>query len=186
MKETLFTYVYRSAIGVMLASALLVLFVQNTAPFGLSTSWSEEGFGSSLVVTRPLGTAVVGSSVVRSAELKNEVSVYTVAEVLRRDGTMYYQLTDASTPDTLTVPAVELGRTALVSVPLIGVFVQMLSHTIGAMTLMGLPLLMLGINYTMMLVQKVVPTLALLETSAKRNEEKRVDTLEEERPIYGM
>jgi len=164
MKETIFAYVYKSAITVMFLSAILILFVQNTAPFGLSVSWSDDGFGSSLVLTRPLATATVGSSVVRSAALQSsEVSVYSVDEVLRRDGTMYYQIVSMATPEVLTVPAVELGRSAIVTVPFMGVFVQMLTNAVGVMALVGIPLLMLGINYTIVFVQKLLPTLSLLE-----------------------
>ena len=148
----------------MFLSAILILFVQNTAPFGLSVSWSDDGFGSSLVLTRPLATATVGSSVVRSAALQSsEVSVYSVDEVLRRDGTMYYQIVSMATPEVLTVPAVELGRSAIVTVPFMGVFVQMLTNAVGVMALVGIPLLMLGINYTIVFVQKLLPTLSLLE-----------------------
>ncbi|KKS28102.1 MAG: hypothetical protein UV60_C0011G0003 [Parcubacteria group bacterium GW2011_GWA2_43_11] len=183
MKEAIFTYVYRSAIVVMFFSAMLILFVQNTAPFGLSVSWSDEGFGSSLVLTRPLVTATVGSSVVRSAALQSEVSVYSVHEVLRRDGMTYYQLASAFTPEVLTVPAVELGRTAIVTVPYVGVFVQMLTNVIGVMVLVGIPLLMLGINYTIVFVQKLLPTLSILEKGAKRT---AITELQEQETEYEM
>ncbi|HCC05488.1 TPA: hypothetical protein DEP58_04275 [Patescibacteria group bacterium] len=181
MKETIFAYVYKTAIVVMFLSAMLVLFIQNTAPFGLSVSWSDDGFGSSLVLTRPLVTATVGNSVVRSAELQSEVSVYSVDEVLRRDGTMYYQVVSAMTPEVLTVPAVELGRTALVTLPFAGVFVQMLTNVIGVMALVGIPLLMLGINYTIVFLQKLLPTLSLLEKGARKTA-----TLEVQEAAYEM
>lgn len=186
MKETFFKYVYRSAIGVMVFSALLLTFVQNTAPFGLSASWSTEGLGSSLVITQPLVTASAGSEVVRSAELQNQVSLHTVQEVLRRDGTMYYQLANTSASESLTVPAIELGRTAIVSIPLLGAFVKALSYTVGVMALIGLPLLMLSINYAMVAFRKVLPTLSLLERGAKRTEERVRDVIVEEESEHEM
>lgn len=171
MKDKISLHIYRIAIGTMVFSAVLMLFVQNTAPFGLSASWSTQGLGSSLVLTHSAVTAKVGDSVVKSTELHNEVAVFNVQEIVRRDGVLFYQLSDG-TNESVTVPAVEVGRTALMSIPFVGVFVRMLSYPIGGMALIGLPLLMMLINYGMLVVQKVLPTLSLLERSAEKKEKK--------------
>lgn len=157
----------------MVLSAVLLVFVQNSAPFGISASWSSQGLGTSLVFTQTSVTADIGDKVAKVTALENEVVVLEVQEILRQEGVLNYRLSDGTT-EVGSVPAVEAGKTALISIPLVGVFVRMLSTSLGGMALIGLPLLMMLINYGMLVVRKVLPALSVLEKSVEKKEKKKI------------
>jgi hypothetical protein len=153
--------------GVLVLSSALMLFVSGTAPFGLSASWSTESFGSSLVFTRSDATATIGQKVAGYTEQQGKVSMFTVEEIVRREGMVYYRVSDFQNSDLATLPASRLGQAVVLDIPFMGVFARMLTNLLGVMTLIGLPLCMLLINYVLYLLQRVIPVISSLERSAQ-------------------
>jgi hypothetical protein len=172
---------------VMVFSCVMVLFVESMVPFGVSASWSSDSLGSSLVFTHPVATAKIGQKVAKSTEIQGEVSVFTVEEVLRREGLSYYRVSSSASTELVTIPVVELGRAVLMQVPLLGFFAQSLKNTLGVMTLVGLPLLMLLINFIVFSTRRVLFALSVFENSPKSRRVRRVQKKiveESETPSY--
>lgn len=167
--------------GVLVLSSALMLFVSGTAPYGLSASWSAESFGSSLVFTRSDATATIGQKVAGSAGLQGKVSMFTVEEILRREGMVYYRVSDFQNSDLATLPASQLGKAVVLDIPFMGVFARMLSNLLGVMTLIGLPLFMLLINYVLYLLQRVIPVISSLERSVQRKPRAQRKNVHEEK-----
>jgi len=148
---------------VLALSSLVMFCMSNITPFGSSVFWSSGSFGSSLVFTLPDANAEVGQKVAGNEASKNEVMVYTIEDVLRRDGVVYYRVSDSVAGDLATIAAHDLTRTVVFSVPVLGTLVRILTHTTGVMVLLVLPLFMLFINSTVYLLRSVLPTLRAIE-----------------------
>ncbi len=175
--------------GVLVFSCVLALLVFNVTPFNLSASWSGEGFGDSLVLTRTKPLASIGDRVAGRGELEGKVSTYIVEEVLRREGSVFYRVRGEGGAELATMRALELNQAVLLSIPLVGFFARSLFHTLGVLTLIGLPLSVLFINYLMYVLKTLVPSLArrsvrksVREYSLQGDEKEKVTTsvLEEE------
>jgi len=160
---------------VMGLSLLMMLFMQGLLPFGVSAVWTENGIGNSFVLVRPDPTVSSGRTVVQNAEVTGKVQTYTVQGTVRRDGSLHYKVAAYATPDEVTtIPAQELHRVALLSVPLLGAWVRVLNTTIGVLALIGLPFFMLSINVLLIVARVVLPVLAVIERRAQIKRERKI------------
>lgn len=143
--------------GVMISSLVLVLFMQGVL-FGINAFWSEQGTGTSLVLAKSNATVAVGERVAGRAELQGKVHVYRVEDVVSQSGAMYYRVSQDETRVEL-MPAEKLELIVVASVPVFGVWVRTLQDDLGALTLIGLPLLMLLIDAFMRVRQRMFPVI---------------------------
>jgi hypothetical protein len=155
--------IYNVSIGVMIASFVMFLFVTGSVPFNLSVGWSDNGFGSSLVLLQNDATVELGKTVAGVADVQGKVNMYTVRDTLRREGVLYYQIDRG---DRL-IQAGNYTYGVLGSVPVVGIWPQTLNHPIGLMALIGAPLVMFVINMAIILTKRIAPVVSLLETQAQ-------------------
>lgn len=176
MKEVIYKRIYTTSMVVLGVSLVFMLFVQGVVPFGVSAVWSEKGLGSSLVFVRADSTVQSGNTVVGSAEVQRKVNVYVVQDVVRQNGALHYRVSDSAvvTQELITIPAQDLGRVALLSVPVMGVWVKMLSNALGVLTLIGLPFLMLSINILIHAGKRLLPVLRVFERRAVASKERKI------------
>jgi|GEM_PF-3243331 len=149
MKEHTFRYLYGFLVGVLACSLLLVALMEGFAPFGLRVSWSEQGIGDTLVLTKPLtGVAVSGDRIaVRAANngSTDQTRVFAVQGVTRYGGTLrYLQNSESSAPPYIDAWRVT-GR-VVTTIPIAGAWVRALNHPVGAAALLGIPIVMLVID----------------------------------------
>ncbi len=159
MTELICKHIYTFFMATLGVSLFLVLFIYGKTPFNILLSWSNDGVGEAMVLTVPKMNASLGDSVVKSGALSGEVDVFAVKELLRRDGTLYYRVlnSNSNSGNIETVPARELNRSVLFSVPFFGFLVKMLNTTIGIMTLIALPMMMLVMNAFVVFFYKFTP-----------------------------
>ena len=130
-RERVYRNVYRVFAGVLACSAVLMFFM-NVSPFGFGVSWSD----GSLVFTHTRALAEVGDVVTKSGALSGQADILTVQDVARQDGELYYTVAGLASP----VKAREAGNVVVFTIPLIGYWVRALSHPIGVLALIGIPL----------------------------------------------
>lgn len=167
MKEIIAKKIYKSALGIMAISIVLMLFISGLAPFNLSIAWSEQGIGSSLVLMQTEATAKPGTRVAGSLETQGKVSVYTVQDVTRKSGALYYDVTGGANENT-TILASKFGQQAVVSVPLLGTWIKALGNPVGIMAFVGVPFSMFILNVLLVLGRRVLPAVSLVELIAER------------------
>jgi hypothetical protein len=183
MEKKIYSYIYTIAMWVFGVSLVSLVFVQGALPFGMKAVWSEQGLGSSLVLVRPSTSAHIGQRVAGASATEGQVTLYTVQEVLRREGSLQYRVSDAEVTmnEVRTMSAGELHMSAMVTVPFFGIWVKVLRAPVGVLTLIGLPLFMLLIQTSMMLGTRMIPAYMTLVRSVKvrgkrKNEKKRLQT----------
>jgi len=153
-------------------SVVLMMLVQGSAPFGLVAEWSAQGYGTSFVLTHSEMKASIGDRVVGHSQRAGEVTMYTVEEVLRRNGELYYRVSDpmgVTGGALISLPARELNRSAVLTVPFFGAWVRALDHPVGMMALLGLPLLMFVFNLGNIVGRRLLPVLHTLEVTQRYN-----------------
>jgi hypothetical protein len=176
MKEVVYKKIYAVAMVILVASLALMLFILGVTPFGISAVWAESGLGSSLVVVRPDVSLQAGQVAVASAETLGKVNMYHVQDTVRQGGALHYRVSDTSvtSQELVTMPAQDLGRVVILSVPFVGVWVRVLNDTLGMLALIGLPFFMLLINSMLLTGRRLLPILQVFENSAKQNKRKKV------------
>ncbi len=161
MIELICKHIYTFFMVTLGVSLVLILFMHGETPLNILLSWSDDGSGEAMVFTVPKMNASLGDNVVKSGAFSRsgEVDVFVVKELLRRDGTLYYRALNlnSDSENIETIPARELNRSILFSVPFFGFLVKMLNTTIGIMTLVVLPIMMLVINAIIVLFYKFIP-----------------------------
>jgi hypothetical protein len=166
MYDATFHHIYNIFMAVFGVSLVLAVLSFGLAPFDLTAAWSSQGAGTSLVLMRTDVAAGVGDTVVGPSGPAGGVTMYTVKEVLRREGALQYRVADPSGVvggALLTLSASELRRDVVLSVPFLGAWVMALDHPIGMMALLGLPLLMYVFNLGSIIGRKLLPVLHTLE-----------------------
>jgi len=166
--------------GVMIASLLLMLFVQGMLPFGAGASWSDQGLGTAFVLTQPDSTVAVGQRVVGQAEVQGKVHIYSVEDVTRQNGALQYHVSNGGAEVEL-MPAQELGRSVVMTLPFMGVWVRVLQSGLGVLTLIGLPLFMFLINVSMRFGQRLLPVLRVFEQKVAARRIARKEMREQKR-----
>jgi hypothetical protein len=190
MYDATFQHIYNIFMAILAVSLVLAVLVFGVAPFDLTAGWSSQGAGSSLVLMQPDVDATIGETVVGPSGISDAVTMYTVEEVLRREGVLQYRVSDPTgiAGETLvTLPASELRRDVILSVPFLGAWVMALNHPIGMMALLGLPLLMYVFNLGSIVGRKLLPVLHTLEVNQGYSEENRPMNLNTNvREKYGL
>jgi hypothetical protein len=122
------------------------------APFGLQVSYTTEGVGSGLVFTRNIPLVAEGrrAAFYNDAMGAREVAIMHVAGSARRDGVLWYFNTNTQTMSQQTYPGHALVGPAVLVLPFLGNWVQVLTHPVGVMALLGSPLVMLLVDMFML------------------------------------
>lgn len=182
LRASIIRYVYLALACVFAVSLALLIAMKGALPFNVSVSYSD----LSLVLTRAHAEPAIGKSIARAGTREGQVELYSVLESYREGGELYYRATPVSggaEPEVLQ--ARNAQHVVLLSVPFAGVWVRMLNHPLGALALLGVPLLAFALN----LLANVLGsnTLRSLRTlfarlEARREERTRVrrELLEEE------
>jgi hypothetical protein len=155
MKERAYRYLYWLLTGVLVLSGALYLGMHGVVPFDVRVSWTDQGIGSALVVSRQVPTANVNQRVAYVTQGLEGVAVGVVLEAARRDGELQYRMSNA--PVGTWVRGRELVGSVLGTLPFMGVWVRALENPLGQMALLGIPTIMLMLDLMLfMLVRAVV------------------------------
>lgn len=142
-RESILRYVYLALACVFAVSLALLIAMKGALPFNTSVSYSD----LSLVLTRAHAEPAIGKSIARAGAHEGQVELYSVLESYREGGELYYRATPVSggaNPEVLQ--ARNAQHVVLLSLPLLGVWVRMLNHPLGALALLGIPLLAFALN----------------------------------------
>lgn len=180
MTEHIAKKIYHVAKYVFWPSFVLVLFTAGLVPFDVSVAWGEGGASAPLIFARDDVKASIGDSVLSTFGGGSATKLYTVQRVVRKNGATYYQVfpESGSLAEVTLIRAGEYGRVALGTVPFLGVWVRAISHPIGMMTFVGLPVLMFLINGTLIFLRKILFVVSSVEGRAR--------TIEEETALENM
>ncbi len=154
-------------------SVALALFTAGMVPFGISVAWGEGGVSAPLIFARHEARANVGDNVLASFGAGSATEQYTVQRVVRKNGATYYQVfpESGSLADVTLLRAGEYGRVIVGTVPFLGIFARAVSHPIGLLALIGLPVFMFLINGALVFLRKILFVVSSVEGRAKSIEE---------------
>lgn len=142
-QERFFKYVYLAFGFVFVTSLLVLAFMKGIAPFNLTLSWS----GSSMVLTQYQTEPAVGKRVAEAGSLEGQVALYRVQEAYRQGGELYYNASAlVGEPGSEVLLARDAQRVVIASIPVLGLWVRALGHPIGALALLGIPLLTFALD----------------------------------------
>ena len=142
-QEKIFGYVYVVLGVVFVVSLVMLAFGKGMAPFNTHFAWS----GGSLVLTQyQAEPAEAGTSVARAGAREGEVTMYSVLETYRKDGELYYRTTPVNGSSEEVVVARTAPHVVLMAIPALGFWVRALGHPIGALALLGIPLLTFALD----------------------------------------
>lgn len=122
---------------VFVVSLVLLALVKGVSPFGVRASWDS----TSLVLTHAETNAAAGDRVARMGSREGEVTLYSVLDTSRKDGELYYRTTPVGGSGEETIQARNAHHVVVAVVPVLGLWVRALGHPIGALALLGIPLL---------------------------------------------
>jgi hypothetical protein len=162
----------------------ILLFFMTIAPFGVGVSWS----GHELVVTNATALSEKGAVVGKTGTLVGQVELFTVTEVFREGGELTYRAVPTTGGETVSIPAREARQSLLASVPALGFWARTLSHPIGVLALIGIPLLTFALDVVLVAwmggartrVRGVMHAYRVRSASRK---ERKARALEEERAL---
>lgn len=182
MKERIYKKIYAISMIIFGLSLVLMLFIQGLTPFGVSTVWSDTGFGSSLMFVRPDSSAQVGETVVKNADIQGKVDAYLVQDVVRQNGALHYRVSDmsAASKELISMPAQDLRKVTVFSIPFAGLWVQMITSTLGSLTLLGLPFFMFLINAIILVGRKLLPVIQLFERKVGESKRRKAEKKEQQ------
>jgi hypothetical protein len=139
----IFKYVYLALGAVFFVSLFLLAFMKGVTPFNTNLSWSD----GSLVLTQFQAGPAVGKRVARAGSIEGQVLVYRVRDSYREGGELYYRAEPAAAPGTDEVIAARSAQhVVLATVPLLGFWVRALGNPVGALVLLGIPLLTFALD----------------------------------------
>jgi len=142
-QERLFKYVYLVLGVVFFVSLFLLAFMKGVTPFNTNLSWSD----GSLVLTQSQAGPAVGKRVARAGAVEGQVIVYQVRESYREGGELYYRAEPVASPGTEEVLAARSAQhVVLATVPVLGLWVRALGNPVGALMLLGIPLLTFALD----------------------------------------
>lgn len=172
-RERLYRNIYRVFAVVLACSALLMFFI-NVAPFGVGVFFK----GGDMIVSITRALSEPGALVMKDGAISGQAELLTVADVLRQDGELYYSVAELSNP----IRAREASREVVLQVPIIGYLVHALSHPVGVLALIGIPLFTFALDAVAVawagsaratLAQRVVHMRRKREARRARKEEER-------------
>jgi hypothetical protein len=139
----LFKYVYLVLGVVFFVSLFLLTFMKGVTPFNTNLSWSD----GSLVLTQSQAGPAVGKRVARAGAVEGQVVVYQVRESYREGGELSYRAEPVTSPGTEEVlTARSAQHVVLATVPMLGFWVRALGNPVGALMLLGIPLLTFALD----------------------------------------
>jgi len=174
--HTLYRVLYASFAGVCAVSLVLLAGMHATLPFSLVVG-AEKG---TLVVAHTVAQVPKSAALVagRHGATQGALQTYVFEEAIRKDGVLYYRASAGKDARAELIAARELPYELLVAIPLLGVWVQALTHPIGLMALVGVPFTMFALD--LILLAGVAQRVRSLRSRSVQAE--GADRIHEEKP----
>ena len=141
----IYRYMFIAFAALFVVAVIVFVGMRGYMPYGIAFVSGGEGFNSAFLIVRPATTEpALGTVVGRYSDVAYAVQPYVLTDTRRTNGALQYVVQPIGSGEhtTATLLAREFGYQVLVSIPLLGSLVRALTHPIGVMGLLGVPVLM--------------------------------------------
>lgn len=146
MQVTLFQYLYVGLLVLCAVSVVLWTGMTGVAPFGVRVAYTD---GGAMVISRATALPFEGFEGVFHTDATASGAQVTLARIdgaMRKDGALVYYTSESNGVIRDVYPAKAFQGNALLSLPIAGYLVAVLTHPVGLMACIGTPLVMLLVN----------------------------------------
>jgi len=146
MQALFFQYLYVGLLALCAVSIVLWAGMTGVAPFGVRMAYTD---GGAMVISRATALPLEGFEGVFHADATASGAHVTLARIdgaMRREGALVYYTSESNGVIRDVYPAKSFQGNALLSLPLAGYLVAMLTHPVGLMACVGTPLVMFLVN----------------------------------------